>query len=141
MYGDPTWSIQIDPATGGAVAAPEFFAGLGGRLRNHHEYISAVVILRHRENVQDYADALAKEIKGDREPKTFEEAAELSREYLEEMKRREDAGQLPDGDYFYVDVIKTVSGNATPLHDDFFNGPRDSLWALDATAGGYVKVR
>lgn len=82
------------------------------------------------EHVQDYADALAKEIKGDREPKTYEEATELGREYLEEMWRREDAGELPEGDYFFVDVIKTASADATPLHDDFFNGPRDSLWAL-----------
>ncbi len=141
LYGDPTWSIQIDPATGGAVADPEFFAGLGGRLRNHHEYISAVVLLRHRENVQDYADAVAKEIKCDREPKTYEEAAELGKQYLEEMQRREAAGEIPGGDYFFVDVIKTVSARATPLPDDFFNGKRDSVWALNSAAGGYVKVR
>jgi hypothetical protein len=141
LYGDPTWSVQIDPATGGAVTNPEFFAGLGGRLRNYHEYISAVVLLRHRENVQDYADAVAMEIKGGREPKTYEAAVELSKQYLEEMQRREAAGEMPAGDYFFVDVIKTISADATPIPDDFFNGERDRLWALNADAGGYVKVR
>jgi hypothetical protein len=141
LYGDPTWAIEIDRTTGSPVATPQFFAGLGGRLRNHHEYISAVVLLRHRTNAQDYADALASEMRGDRQPTTYEEAAELAEPYLNEMLKREHAGEIPEGKYFFVDVVKTASASATPLPEDFFNGEGDSLWTLDADAGGYVKVR
>jgi hypothetical protein len=84
LYGDPTYRFTIDTATGRAVGDVEFFAGRNGRLRNFHRYISAVVVLRHRTNAQDWVDERSAELlEGSAEPRTLDEATELATEFLE----------------------------------------------------------
>lgn len=133
LYGDPTYRFTIDTATGRPLGDVEFFAGRNGRLRNFHQYISAVVILRHRTNAQDWADERAAELlEGRAEARTLDEATKVATEFLESSLEAEQSGEVPDGDYLYVDAIETISPDAVPLPADFFNGPRDSRYAFDA---------
>lgn len=141
LYGDPSSRFMIDTATGRPVGDVEFFAGRNGRLRNFHQYISAVVVLRHRTNAQDWADEGAAELlEGRAEPRTLDEATELATQFLESSVEAEDRGDVPDGDYLYVDAIETISPDAVPLPDDFFDGPRDSRYAFDAAGEVFNKA-
>ena len=42
----------------------------------------------------------------------------------------------PEGDYFFVRVystLSTVTGEATPVPRELFNGPRDQYWTVNPT--------
>lgn len=142
LYGDPTYTFTIDTARGGPVGGVNFGAGRNGRLTNYHPYISGVVILRERAHEQDFAEELSARLRGDRgDAKTYEEAIERATEFAEALDAARERGEVPEGDYRYVDVITTMSDQAVALPGNVFDGPKDSRWEFDAHGGGYVGVR
>lgn len=142
LYGNHEYRMAINTATGkpGPVS---FGLGRDGRLKTNHPYMSAVAILRHREHRQDAVDALTAETKT--QPGWEEIPAARRAEILLDVINANSA-DFPDGDYFYVDVIDTMSasleeGPALPLPDSWFGEhPRDSRWRYNP-AGHFECVR
>jgi hypothetical protein len=136
LYGNPEFTMQIDPAAGSTVSGGRFELGRDGKLTNDHPYISAVALLRRREHRQDKADELAAADTGQGAPRDLAEASVQALRLL----RRLHQAELPEGDYVYVDVIETASASAMPLPEGWFAGERDSRWRLSAE-GYFVQVR
>jgi hypothetical protein len=136
LYGNPQWTMQIDLATGAAVDDGRLELGRDGKLTNDHAYLSAVALLRRRELAFDARDEILAELrKGyDEEAKTAEERQERAAAAIEEMERHD----LPDGHYFYVEVIETLSEEAVPLPESWFSGERDRRWRCNAD--GYYEL-
>lgn len=129
MYGDPTFTFTIDPETGGAVDDGQFIAGRHGKLRNDHPYLGAVAIVREREHAVDFYDRLRKGMDG-----------RSADERLDAIFAARDRGEVPEGSYHRLDVFKCVSVAATPVPDDFFDGPNDRLFDFDEKLGAYRQV-
>ena len=53
---------------------------------------------------------------------------------------RED-GKVPDGEYHRLDVVKTLSEEATELPGEFFDGPNDRTFAANLELGAYEQIR
>ncbi|HMC07230.1 MAG TPA: hypothetical protein VKG89_07540 [Solirubrobacterales bacterium] len=134
LYGNPTFTMDVDPAVGAAVGDGRLEFGRDGKLTNDHPYLSAVALLRRREHRADRISEIADEERGGRDPSGFDEA---TAEALQVLKRldREDP---PEGDYLYVDLIETVSEKAVPLPREWFAGEHDSRWRL--RADGYFEL-
>ena len=145
LYGDPVWRITISSATGKPVGEAEYGVERNGQIRNRHQYLSAVVALRHRTNAQDWSDALWRRLKEEHAPfdpvGDPEGAARVAAIALEETKRAEEREEIPGGDYLFADVFVTMGVEAEPLPENVFDGPRDSRWEFDSTASRYVRVR
>lgn len=133
LYGNPTFTIPIDPVAGGAVGERRLEFGRDGKLTNDHPYLSAVALLRLRERSTDRIAEIAAQMRD--QPRTFDEAASATLELL----RRVENEELPGGDYVFVDVIETMSASAAALDDDWFRGDQDSRWRLNDD--GYFERR
>lgn len=134
IYGNPMFTMRIDPAAGGPVDEGHFEFGRDGKLTNDHPYLSAVALLRRREHRTDrIAEIAAKERRG-RDPRDFDEAATEAMALLNRLQQEE----LPEGDYVYLDVIETISNAAVTLPVDSFEGEQDSRWRLNAD--GYFEL-
>ena len=123
LYGNPQWTVPIDPNTGGAADEGRFELGRDGKLTNDHGYLSAVVLLRRHDLAYDAARKILAEA-GERfagEPKTAEERRERIAADFEELQRHD----LPTGHYFRVDVIETLGEVAVPLPGEWFAGEHD----------------
>jgi hypothetical protein len=136
LYGNPQWTMQIDTATGAAVDKGHLELGRDGKLTNDHAYLSAVVLLRRREYAVDARDEILAELrKGyDGEARTVEERQERAVAVIEELERHD----LPDGHYFCVEVIETLSRDAVPLSKAWFSGEQDRRWCCNAD--GYYEL-
>jgi hypothetical protein len=136
LYGNPQWTMQIDTATGAAVDEGHLELGRDGKLTNDHAYLSAVVLLRRRELALDARDKILAELrKGyDGEATTVEERQKRAVAIIEELERHD----LPEGHYFYVEVIETLSQDAVPLPEAWFCGERDRRWRHNAD--GYYEL-
>lgn len=128
LYGNPTFDGPYNPATGSVEYITQV-RGRDGELTNDHAYLSAVVLLHRRENAQDAVDQWLDSNR-----------ARLDADFTDRMKRAVavlegvNALDLPDGDYFFVDVIHTTSartGGAPLLSSDFFDRPRDRHWVAN----------
>ena len=131
LYGNMQYSIPIDTETGGAAGPGQFELGRDGKLKTDHPYISAVVILHCREHGRDVVDGMVEEAKAQPgwETMTTAERGDVLADVLKTANERE----LPDGQYYRVDVIDTISaslpeGPAKLLPDEWFMGPRDTRW-------------
>jgi hypothetical protein len=129
LYGNLTFTIPIDPTSGGAVSDGRFEFGRDGKLTNDHPYLSAVALLRRREHKVDRIAEISAE---EREPapRDFDEAARAAYKLSQRLEKED----LPEGDYLYLDVIETASNTAVPLRDDWFRGPNDTRWRLNSEA-------
>jgi hypothetical protein len=127
---NPQWTMQIDSARGAAVDDGRLELGRNGKLTNDHAYLSAVVLLRRRELALDARDEILAELRKryDGEAKTAEERQERAVTAIEELERHD----LPDGHYFRVEVIETLSQEAVPLAESWFSGERDRRWRCNA---------
>ncbi len=136
LYGNPQWTVAIDPSTGGAVDEGRFELGRDGKLTNDHAYLSAIVLLRRRELAHDARDEILAGLREhyDGEAKTAEERQERAVAAIEELERHD----LPDGHYFYVEVIEALSELAVPLPEAWFAGERDRRWRCNAE--GYYEL-
>lgn len=137
LYGD--YSVQI-PIYLGSGPIPsdfphddcKFIAGRNGQIRNVGQYISAVVILRHRMNEDDFFARREHEFITDYKARNPGDN-NMERMLVEGCAAAKAIGEdkIPTGEYWSVDVIRTISDEAVPLPDNFFNGPRDTCWAYD----------
>jgi len=136
LYGNPQWTMQIDTATGAAVDDGHLELGRDGKLTNDHAYLSAVALLRRRELALDARNEILTELRKsyDGEATTAEERQRRAVAAIEEMERHD----LPDGHYFYVEVIETLSQEAVPLPEAWFSGERDRRWRCNAE--GYYEL-
>ena len=125
MYGNLQYAGPIDPETGGPAGPWSLGLGRGGKLTNDHQYLSAVVILRRRELRDDALDALAAETKAQPHWETMStvERADALADVITANEQ-----DFPDGEYFHVDVIDTISA---VTGDDWFTGPLDTRWRHD----------
>jgi hypothetical protein len=100
--------------------------GRVGKPTNDHAYLSAVVLLCRRELALDARDEILAELRKryDGEATTAEERQHRAVAVIEELERHD----LPDGHYFCVEVIETLSQEAVPLPDNWFSGERDRRW-------------
>lgn len=129
MYGNFQYAIPINPTTGAAAGPGRLELGRDGKFTTRHQYVSAVVILRCRQRRQDAIDALVAEAKA--QPSWGRMSnAERANVLLDVVSAHEH--DLPDGEYFPVDVIDTISaipdGRALELPDSWFPGPFDTRW-------------
>jgi hypothetical protein len=144
LYGDPVWKIMIDSDTGKPVGETEYGTDRNGQIRNLHQYLSAIVALRHRENAQDWSAALWTRLRGENnfdpvgDPDGATRVAALA---LEETHAAEERGEIPEGDYMFADVFVTFGVEAAALPENVFDGARDSRWEFDPATSAYVKVR
>jgi hypothetical protein len=83
-------------------------------------------LLHRRDLAHDAADAILAELREsyEGEAKTAEERQERAVAAIEELERHD----LPEGHYFYVEVIETLSEVAVPLPEPWFAGDRDRRW-------------
>lgn len=143
LYGNYEYRVPISAETGGAAGPGAVGLGRDGRLKTNHPYMSAVAILRCRENRQDALDALSAETKA--QPGWEDMPTAVQADVLFDVVNANSA-DFPDGDYLYVDVIDTMSasleeGPALPLPDSWFSEhPRDSRWRYNP-AGYFECVR
>lgn len=145
LYGDPVWKITIDRDTGRPVGETEYGAGRNGQIRNRHQYLSAIVTVRHRTNAQDWSDALWARLIAEHQP--FDPVADpagashIAALALEETQRAEERREIPGGDYLFTDVFVTMGAEAEPLPTNVFDGPRDSRWEFGPATSSYERVR
>lgn len=129
LYGGVVYSLPINPETGsGSLEDGRFEFGRGGKFTNHHQYISALVLLRQRENRADRISEIAEEMRDGPPPRDFDTASEEAFALFTRL----DEEELPDGDYLYCDVIETASDSAVPLPSDCLDGDRDTRWRLNS---------
>jgi hypothetical protein len=144
LYGNPVWRMAIDRDTGASAGPTEYGVDRDGQIRNQHQYLSAVVALRHRTEAQDWTDALWARLKEEHAPFNPvgdpDRAAHVAALALEDTHRAEEAGEIPEGDYLFADVFVTMGAEATALPETVFDGPRDSRWEFDVASGTYARV-
>jgi hypothetical protein len=147
LYGDDSVVIPIYLGSG---PTPhdfprddyKFIAGRNGQIRNVGKYISAVVILRHRMNEDDFFAQREHEFVVDykkRNQGAVDTAKMLEEAHIAAASILED--EIPPDEYWSVDVIRTVSDEAALCPESFFNGPRDTLWAYDEATEIMAQVK
>lgn len=92
---------------------------------------------REHEFVVDYKARNPGEVEGARS--VLDLAKMLAEGFAAARAIRED--EIPGGEYWWVDVICTISEEAVPLPEGLFNGPRDTLWAYDRQREVMERVR
>jgi hypothetical protein len=130
MYGDLTFTFPVSAKTGGAIEPGRFVAGRNGRYRADHQYVSAVGLLGYRNRRADYTHELL--------------AGQDDLPLSERMRLVDEAdarGEIPDGGFHVVTLVRAVSESAVPVPAQFFDGEGDRVFALDEGVGAYVQVR
>lgn len=137
LYGNLQWTMQIDSATGAAVDDGHFELGRDGKLTNDHAYVSAVAVLHRRELALEARDKILADLRKDYDgpASTAEERQRRAIAAIEELERHD----LPDGHYFSVEVIETLSEEAVPLPHGWFSGAQDRRWRCNAD-GYYERI-
>jgi hypothetical protein len=135
MYGDITVEIPVMSAEGAdadatwttganrklVVVDPE----TGERVGGHHEYISAVAVLRQEDLAfREWSRRWKEQRRG-----PFSNAREEVVDFLEEAS----GDRVPHSDDVYLDIFETISYQAVPLPRDVFNGPHDRRWLPSKT--------
>jgi hypothetical protein len=130
MYGD--LMMQADISTDGSLGRWQALAGRNGKLRNDHQYLSAVVVIRHEFEATKWAAAWFEER---RAAFGVEDTRTLSAAFLEASK------SAPGGDEIYVEVYESLSTAATPLPRDVYDGPRDTRWAPNDARDSLIRIK
>lgn len=131
MYGDLTLRGTVDTATGEPIDGGEVVLGRNGELRTDHRSVSGVAVVRRRTYEDDFWERWALEHPED-EPTSIDEADEAA----VRMVGVAAANPIPTGEYYYLEVLETLSvkkGLAVPVPRSLVCGPRDCLWAVNAT--------
>lgn len=114
----------------GSLGAFGMEAGLNGRLRNNHPYISAVAVLHWKPRASEWArEWIAKN------RSRFQEPAAITTALLEAAMT-----DAPDGDDVFLNVIETTSEHATPLSRDIFDGPLGKRFAPDESKTAIIEL-
>jgi hypothetical protein len=143
LYGDPVIKIPLHVEDGGPGGEAQHTVGLNGRLRFDHQYLSAVVALRHREHAQDWSDENWARIKAENpiDPRDDDAVFELGKLATAAAQEAEARGEIPEGHYFFAEVFTTISETAVPLPQDVFDGPGDTRWDYDRANENYQLTR
>lgn len=123
---DATWTTGTNRKL--AVVDPE----TGERIGGHHEYISAVAVVRHDDLAFKEWSRRWKEQRRGPSSDTREEAVA----FLEEAS----GGGVPHSDDVYLDIFETISDQAVPLSRDVFNGPHDRRWVPNKSRTALVPL-
>jgi hypothetical protein len=130
MYGDLTFSFPVSVETGGATEPGQFVAGRNGRYRANHQYVSAVGLLGCRSRRAEHVQEL------------LAQQEELSPfEGFQLVHAADERGEIPDGKYHVVTLVRTASESAVPMPNQFFDGADDRIFALNEEMGAYVQAR
>lgn len=146
LYGDSSVTFPIYLGTGPTPPSvredAQFIAGRNGQIRNVAQYVSAVVLLRHRLNEEDFFAQREHEFIVDYKARNPGEV-DLTRMLAEGLAAAKaiPEDEIPSGEYWRVDVIRTVSDEAVPLLDALFTGPCDTLWNYDREREVMERVR
>lgn len=125
LYGNPLIQFRLDN-DGGFLEEPVMVHGKDGRLRNKHSYISAFLILHRGTLERDWTNERWREMqRAMKEAGTRAGRERVRAEHLAAVQRAEAEGLRPEGEYFNVQVIRTLSNTAVPLPETLFNGSRD----------------
>ena len=137
MYGNEAYRIGVNLPPG-VAGEGEFFFDRDGALASRHRYLSAVITVHRRRRSADELDKWA-----DRNRHRWEEiddSAEQVHAYLDARDEAwETAAQTP-GEYSFVRVYSTIStatGQAVPVPEALFNGPKDQFWVVDEVPAGW----
>ncbi|MEV4315148.1 hypothetical protein [Actinocrispum sp. NPDC049592] len=124
--GDATWTTGYNRKL--RVVDPETGEQVGG----HHEYISAVIVLRHEDLAfRGWARRWKELNRGSSSDGTNETAAFLKAASGEGVPHSEDV---------FLDIFETVSDQAVPLPREVFNGPHDRRWVPNDTRTALVPL-
>jgi len=140
MYGDVTIEIPVsgEEVTGDVtwttgdnrrlyVVDPETGEQVGG----HHEYISAVAILRQEDLAFREWSRQWKE-----QNRVFSDATKEAVALLEEASGE----AVPHSNDIFLDIFETFSDCAVSLRRDVFNGPHDRRWIPNDTRTALVPL-
>jgi hypothetical protein len=143
LYGDPIIEIPINTKTGGPAGEAQHTVGRNGQIRMQHQYLSAIVALRHREHVQDWSDQNWEQVKAENpiEAGDYDAVVELGKIAMDRAQEAKARGEIPEGGYFRAEVFTTLSETAAPLPRDVFDGPRDTRWDYDQVTENYQLTR
>jgi hypothetical protein len=141
MYGDITVEIPVNADESGAHATwttganrklAVFDPEIGEQVGGHHEYISAVAVLRQKDLAFREWSRRWKERNRDSSSTTHEETAA----FLDEAW----GDGVPHSDDVHMDIFETISDQAVPLPRDAFNGPHDRRWVPNDTRTALVPL-
>lgn len=124
MHGDPTVHVSM------ADDSSQIMAGLNGRLRSNHLYISAVAGLHCRTKANEASEAWAREWIRENDPKGEASPVEL----IPELMAAASEIEWPSGELLWLETVESLSDQAMSLPREIFDGPRDRR--MVATADG-----
>jgi hypothetical protein len=130
MYGDltawfPVYEDGREHEPDGTIAA-----GLNGKLRNDHQYISAVAVLQHHDLAfEAWSHKWFAANQGN-----YDDTVSITTAFLR------DAQEAEHSDDVYLHVFETISPTAKPLPRDVFNGPHDRRWVPNADRTALVPL-
>lgn len=129
MYGDrelvAPW--RDDGSLGDFTARAGRNGKLGG---DHHQYLSAVVMLHCRPRAADWSSRWINEHRSE-----YTGAHELAAAVLAAA-----GTEAPEGVEVFVDVFETASDDAVPLPRSTFDGPQDRRFAPDASRTAIIQL-
>ena len=150
MFGNPSFHIPIDPATGGApegahmqgvlenygvFRSPVVHDGHIQRWENRNPHISAVAVVHERLYSTDWRQ----EVVGRHPPAntSMEAAVDAVFEAHQQVAAGIAAGEEPEGGYQWVSLYELDGEDAVPVPADWFDGPRDRRYGFHPDAGAY----
>ena len=150
MFGNPSFNIPIDPATGGAPEGAQMHWALenygvfcspvfdGGEIRsweNRNPHISAVAVVHERLYSTDWRE----EVVGRYPPAndSMEAAVDAVFEAHQQVVAGVAAGEEPEGAYQWVNLYELAGEDAVPVPAQWFDGPRDERYGFHPDSGGY----
>jgi hypothetical protein len=147
IFGNPKWSIPIDTRSGGPAGTGRFlledygaFVSLvrderGERFVWRHPHVSAVATLHQRTNEQDFIDEVMARHRA--EDNSFDAAARAAIAALQEVDEARQVGDIPPGEYQWLEVYELAGEDAVPLPAGDLAGPRDRRYGFltDGTYG------
>jgi hypothetical protein len=150
MFGNPSFNIPIDPATGGAPEGAQMHWTLenygvfcspvleGGEIRsweNRNPHVSAVAVVHERLYSTDWHEEIV-----DRYPPanaSMEAAVDAVFEAHQQVAAGVAAGEEPKGAYQWISLYEIDGQDAVPLPTDWFGGLRDERHGSHPDTGGY----
>ena len=144
MYGELTITFQLNTETGEPATEPAWTLGEGGRLAEEQApWVSAVAALHRGDHREDWTREWIEQWKAQNwpeEPSTQDEALARWQAYQPELERALQDEDVPSGEYFYLDVIETISEEAVALPRNILDGEHDRRWIVNREASAYERL-
>jgi len=141
MYGELQVTFRVNTQTGEPATDPQWELGEGGRLAEEQApWVSAVAVLRQGDLQADWTRQwieMWKAANWPEEPRSEQEAAERWQAWQQDLEAALAAGEAPEGEYYYLETIETLSQDAAQLPHEIFDGDRDRRWVVNEAASYY----